>query len=260
MWYDVNGKFYTNLLQQPIKIRNEAIMGLIADIVEENRERMQKDAIDPCMILNKKRFWKSGTNNYKQLQESVNKYEQIMNEQDRKHQKEVILAQIQDLLQVQNSYLLAEKALLEVIRKDIPDDGIVTNDLKVLLPQVQNAYYRTVSIIANLKRCLPDYSIPYTSSDEQTIRNGFLEMIMNSLMTNMQKQNLDTMMTRKAIRAAAAIIRVFEEENYAISDKEVFRNYCIHRLNQKYGHLRCANCDEQLLAEFPYCLRCYERN
>ena len=235
-------------------------MGLFSDILEENRERGYGGYIDPCMIMssletNDKRFavYRTELNRYKESEPDGAIKERMRQE---------FLRRSSDLEKLKVGYLIAEKAVLEIINRGKIQSVYMNDMLDTLQFQLRNAYRAICQLRSEIDQKFKFKKIPESQPErEDNIRRDILNKLINTTLHHMEEGLfVDTSTFRKVVSDCAEVIRCMKNEDYGTSDKSVFSYYLMETVGLKASQHKCCNCGKPLLNNMVYCLNCYERN
>lgn len=229
-------------------------MGLISDYLEENRERGNGGFVDPCLIM-------GSSHNYHVIHENLLRYEAAKKKEKEDIARQLI-SQISELEQLKHGYLLADKALLEVINFGNLQSRLMQDILNSVDDQVQDNYRGICETINDIDKKL---NHPCHTQIKPVgggkIRDQLLELIMGGILYMLRNRlPLDTSSFRKVIHDCAELIRHFRQENYLLANKKIVQYYIEKHFDIKTGHHKCINCGQPMKIDIPYCLNCYERN
>lgn len=235
-------------------------MGLFSDILEANRERGYGGYIDPCMIMSS-----LGTNNkrFADYRAELNKYKE--SEPDgaiRERMRQDFLQRSSELEKLKAGYLIAEKAVLEIINRGKIQSVYMKDMLDTLQFQLRNAYRAICQLRSEIDQKFKFKKIPEFQPDrEDAIRMDILNKLINTTLHHMEEgMFVDTSTFRKVVSDCAEVIRCMKNEDYGTSDKSVFSYYLVETVGLKASQHKCCNCGKTLLNNMVYCLNCYERN
>ncbi len=235
-------------------------MGLFSDILEANRERGNGGYIDPCMIM---RSLSSNDKRFADYRAELNKYAKPNQDDAQKVKiRQDFLQRSSELEKLKVGYLVAEKAVLEIINRGKIRSAYMEDMLDALQFQLRNAYREICKLRAEIDEKFKFETIPEFQPDrEETIRMDILSTLVNTTLHHMEEGTFaDTSTFRMVVSDCAEIIRCMEDEDYGISDKAVFSYYLIETVGLKVTQHKCRNCGNPLLNNVGYCLNCYERN
>lgn len=235
-------------------------MGLLADILEANREREYSGYIDPCAII-----WsfQGPQYNFQKYRDKLRQYEPgtLSNNQKAKMKEDFMKKSI-ELECLKSGYLIAEKSILEIINRNKLQSIYMKDVLNALQHQLQGAYRAICKLRLEIDQKVGlKLTTKIEPENEDSIRNGLLERLLKTALLHMEQGVFtSTSSFRKVVADCAEIIRCLQREEYIQSDKAVLNYYLVEKMGIKQGHHVCKNCGKALLMNVPYCLNCYERN
>jgi hypothetical protein len=235
-------------------------MGLFSDILEANRERSNGGYVDPCMIMsslgsNCKCFddYRAELNRYKETEDNSALKEKIRQE---------FIQKSSELEKLKAGYLVAEKAILEIINRRNIQSVYMQDMLDTLQFQLRNAYRAICQLRSEIDTKFGFHKAPaFQLEREDVIRIELLNKLINTTLHHMEDGLfVDTSTFRNVVSDCAEVIRCLKNENYRSSDKSVFSYYLMETVGLKITQHKCCNCGKPLLSNTVYCLNCYERN
>lgn len=235
-------------------------MGLYSDYLEECRSKIRVGEIDPCMIIGS--MWK-GDSQYGNYYKKINDYKDSrLSTEEKIKIRDELIEKSTELEKIKVSYLLAKKAILQIMNKNIISSLLLIDILNILNEQIDRSYKEICEIRHEIDKRLKISSIPnFTPENEDIIKSNLLKQLINCVIKYMNEGLLkDTCSCRKIVNDCAELIRCFKQERYNQQNKRVFMYYLEKDLKLRKIHHRCTNCQEILYREIPYCLNCYERN
>lgn len=235
-------------------------MGLFSDILETNRERDCSGYIDPCMIMTS---LGTGNKRFADYRTELSKYEESAPDGVKKERmRQEFLRKSSELEKLKAGYLIAEKAVLEVINKEKIQSIYMKDMLDTLQFQLRNAYRAICRLCYEIDQKFKFKKIPESQPEcEDAIRMDILNKLINTTLYHMEKGRfVDTSTFRKVVSDCAEIIRCMKNEDYGTSDKSVLSYYLMETVGLKESRHKCCNCRKTLLNNVAYCLNCYERN
>lgn len=235
-------------------------MGLFSDILEANRERGYGGYIDPCMIMSS-----LGTNNkrFADYRIELNRYkESEPDDAFKERMRQEFLQRSADLEKLKAGYLIAEKAILEIINRGKIQSVYMGDMLDTLQFQLRNAYRAICELRSEIDQKFKFKRIPeFQPYPEDAIRMDILNKLINTTLHHMEEGLfVETSTFRKVVSDCAEVIRCMKNEDYGTSDKSVFSYYLVEMVGLKVSRHKCRNCGKMLLDNMVYCLNCYERN
>ena len=229
-------------------------MGLFSDILEANRERGRGGYIDPCMIMSS-----LGTNNKRSAdyRTELNRYNEL--EPDgaiKESMRQDFLRRSSDLEKLKAGYLIAEKAVLEIINRGKIQSVYMKDMLDTLQFQLRNAYRFICQLRSEIDQKFKFKKIPEFQPDrEDVIRMDILNKLINTTLHHMEEGLfVDTSTFRKVVSDCAEVIRCLKNEDYGTSDKSVFSYYLMETVGLKVSQHTCCNCGKALLNNTVYSL------
>lgn len=237
-------------------------MGLFSDILEANRERSYGGYIDPCMIMSS-----LGTDNkrFEDYRAELNRYKGPKADgvfKEKTHRD--FLQRYAELEELKAGYLIAEKAVLEIVNRGKIRSDYMKDMLDTLQLQLNNAYKAICQLCSEIDQKFKFKEISEFHSDihsDDEIRMDILNKLINTTLHHMEEGLfVDTGTFRKVVSDCAEVIRCMKNENYRTSDKSVFSYYLTETVGLTASRHKCCNCGKALLNNMMYCLNCYERN
>lgn len=235
-------------------------MGLYSDILEANRERVCDGYIDPCMIMSS-----SWTNNkrFADYRTELNRYkESEPDDAIKERMRQDFSWRFSGLEKLKAGYLIAEKAVLEIINRGKIQSVYMKDMLDTLQFQLRNAYRSICQLCSEIDQKFKFKKIPEFQPDrEDAIRMDILNKLINTTLHHMEEGLfVDTSTFRRVVSDCAEVIRCMKNEDYGTSDKSVFSYYLMETVGLKASQHKCCNCGKTLLNNTVYCINCYERN
>ena len=237
------------------------LMGILSDILEENRANVGIGGIDPVMVSPLLHYRRKSVHvkNYLKISEYAS---YLKKQEERRFLQQIFSLNNVELENAKNIYLVLEKIILEVINKNIVTTKLMCNLLNNLRRSI-NRSYRTVCELQyeytkenhiNIKK--------YKNADEDNLRTELLSNIIDNVLLNMkhdEKDNSEEYVFRKIVKDCASIIIYIEKIDSDKPLKTIFSKYLEDKGISK-TKLTCRNCGDSLYEGIDYCLTCYERD
>lgn len=222
-------------------------MGLIADYLEEYRERYNDD---PCLYISESKVThiRKNLENFRQVQATPSK-EKLRIELEK---------QYRFIDEIRHKNVLREKSIRHILAHHKLESSITTSVLEALLKLIDNARKAANILIHEITSEIDVCStIEHTSSIENEERL-MVDYILFSLYRHMTSgASIESSEFRCMVYDCATLISIHNTD--VNSKKNIFKDYITqtHRLTVSDSH--CTNCGQHLYHEFRNCLNCYER-
>lgn len=228
-------------------------MGLFSDYLEDCRDKVCSNEIDPCLFISSNSVLKS---HYF--------YQSVYKIQDRNstNNTEEFGKNLRELEKIKVNSLIAEKILLKYKSVRTISSVLVVDVFNFIDEQVHQSYIGICEIINELKCHVSDYGANAIVPDsDDRIMSNILGSFMNGILYCLKNGSVvNTSECRKIVNDAADLICFFTKENLSFSKKQIFQYYLENVFNIPKSQCICCNCHSKLFFEIPYCFNCYERN
>lgn len=226
-------------------------MGLFSDYLEDCRDRICSNEVDPCLFISDSVL----RSHYSYPSAYKTENTDYIDVRD-------ISEHLKELERIKANYLIAERILLKLMKSKDTLSVLVTDVLAFISDQLHQSYIGVCEIInehkCHMPDCVTDTIVP---DSEDRISNDLLSSIINGVLYCLKNGSaIDTSECRKVVNDAANIICFFSKENLSFSKKQIFQYYLENVCKIHKSQCLCCNCHKPLFFEIPYCFNCYERN
>lgn len=224
-------------------------MGLIADYLEEYRERSNDD---PCLYI--------PGNKVSSVRKNMISYQKEQNLATKEKLGKQLADQYCILDSIRHKSILHEKIIRRIINQCNIESAITLNILNALLKLSDNTRASANTLIHEISSTILLYNLSncaIETNDEKSVIIGCVLFSIYRFMTS--DIPMDSSEFRCLVYDSATLISIINPQDSAISKKNVFIKY----ISETYGLIpadsQCTNCDHRIYHGFHNCLNCFER-
>lgn len=224
-------------------------MGLIADYLEEYRERYNDD---PCLYIaaSKVSHIRKNLENFRQVQAAPSK-EKI---------RQDLLKQYYFIDEIRHKNVLREKAIRYILAHCKLESSVSLNILDALLKLIDNARESANTLIHEITI---EIEIGTPGGHTSTLENEEDIMVDYTLFSLYRYMTSGTSIESSEFRCLvydiATIASIHQSDKNTCNKKNTFKNYITQAYGLTTSDSHCTNCGHHLYHEFRNCLNCYER-
>ena len=232
------------------------LMGILSDILEENREKglTIADSADYNGVF------------YADIDKvKVSIKELACIGIDKKKVKKLLnklQLQYKNLLTASRKAILTEKIVLRLNNNNNFQSEYFKNRLASFIDNVQNQIYDITELVIELeKRIQLNNDIKENSISNEKIKMMIAYTLSNSMIAFLQQNyGLENYEIRYIVSDLSILFRQLEVDNVNLKGKKLVRYYLLQKNIIHESNNVCRNCGEKMFDEFDYCINCYEVN
>ena len=224
-------------------------MGLIADYLEEYRERYNDD---PCLYI--------ANSKVSHIRKSLDNYRQVQATPSKERIRVELLEQYHFMDEIRHKNVLREKAIRHILAHYKLESSISINVLDALLKLIDNARTSANILIHEITTEIEvDTTVEHTSSleNEEDVMIDYILFSLYRYMTN--NHSIESSEFRCVVYDCATLILNRRPDINTSSKKNTFKDYISKIYGLTVSESHCTNCGQHLFHEFRNCLNCYER-